>query len=124
MKIKILEKLENMLILYTYNPKKKILEDIYDGKIYQFYIKNKFLKTLNQISFCLNTDGISLFSHSKTSFWLIYLIINELPKTIHFKKENIILFGMWFDINPSNINTFVAALVQMINEYQWNCCSK
>ena len=62
------------------------LRDIYDGTEYcQLSKRGGFLcPTTNpaNISFVLNTDGVSLFKSSETSIWPIFLVINELPASI------------------------------------------
>ena len=62
------------------------LKDIYDGTEYrQLSKRGGFLcPTTNpaNISFVLNTDGVSLFKSSETSVWPIFLVINELPANI------------------------------------------
>ena len=42
-------------------------------------VPGEFLSSCNNISFCLNTDGVSLFKSSKVELWPIWLEINELP---------------------------------------------
>jgi hypothetical protein len=96
------------------------LKDIYDGKIYQSQISAGKLGQKNQISFSFNTDGISPFQSSTVTIWPIYLVINELPIHIRFKMENVILLGLWFGKQKPNMNSFLAPVVQMINEGTFN----
>ena len=58
------------------------LQDIYDGSLYKDYVaqEDSFLCCPWNISFTLNTDGVSVFSSSKKGhLWPVYLAINELP---------------------------------------------
>ena len=59
------------------------ITDIYDGLEYAQHAKRGgFLcKSTNpaNLSFLLNTDGVPVFKSSSTSFWPIFLVINELP---------------------------------------------
>jgi hypothetical protein len=95
---------------------KSTLNDIYDGRIYQEQIQSGNLGKKNQISFSFNTDGISPFQKSTVTIWPIYLVINELPINHRFKMENVILLGLWFARQKPNMNSFLAPVVQMINE--------
>ena len=52
-----------------------------------------------------NTDGAPVFKSSKMSLWPIYLVVNELPISCRFNKENLILAGLWFgDKKPFMLN--------------------
>ena len=59
------------------------LTDVFDGSEYsQVARPGGFLyPTTNpaNISFTINTDGVSLFKSSKTEIWPLFLVINELP---------------------------------------------
>lgn len=83
---------------YRYTRKKQVqnnYEDIYDGSVYK-KLEESFLSDKNNISFMWYTDGIPLFKSSAFAIWPVYLAINELPYKERFKKENIILAGLWF----------------------------
>ena len=53
--------------------------DIYDGAVYQQFVKNGFLANKFNISLLFNTDGISVFRSSAFAFWPLLLLVNELP---------------------------------------------
>ena len=58
------------------------LQGICDGSLYKDYIaqEDSFLRCPWNISFTLNTDGVSVFSSSrKGHLWPVYLASNELP---------------------------------------------
>lgn len=72
-----------------------IYEDIYDGKLYKFYVENNgLLNYLENISFIFNIDGVFVFKLSNVFIWFIYLIVNELY--LRMKKENMLLVVLWF----------------------------
>ena len=48
----------------------------------QELLPGEFLSSCSNISFCLKTDGVSLFKSSKVELWPIWLEINELPPKI------------------------------------------
>lgn len=74
-----------------------IYEDIYDGKLYKFYVENNgLLNYLENISFIFNIDGVFVFKSSNVFIWFIYLIVNELFYYLRMKKENMLLVVLWF----------------------------
>ena len=59
------------------------LKDIYNGKEYSKHaMPGGFLCPSTNISFMMNTDGVSIFRSSKTEVWPIFLVINELPASV------------------------------------------
>lgn len=73
------------------------IEKVYDRKVYKEFSQNGgILSDPNNISFSWYTDGVKVYKSSKFSFWPLYLAINELPYQERFKKENLIIAGMWF----------------------------
>lgn len=77
------------------------IRDVYDGVLYQNLYNDGFLKSPNNISFAMNTDGVSIFKSSRVSMWPVYLLINELP--IKRRKERKILFFMAFGFPPKSL---------------------
>ena len=61
----------------------------------------------NNITLTWNTDGVPLFKSSKTSIWPFYFIINELPYSQRFKRDNMILAGLWFGPSKPATNLFM-----------------
>ena len=60
--------------------KTKFLHDIVNGEYYQQMLQSdNFLKSLFNITFTMNTDGVQIFSSSKMNCWPVFLTINELP---------------------------------------------
>lgn len=56
------------------------LSDVYDGREYQKH--TDFLSKPENVSFLLNTDGVSIFRSSTVSLWPLWLVINELPPSV------------------------------------------
>ena len=50
--------------------------DIYDGAVYQQFVKNGFLASRYHISLLFNTDGIPVFRSSAFAFWSLFLLVN------------------------------------------------
>lgn len=42
-----------------------------------------------------NTDGVSIFKSGCTTLWPIYLEIANLPPSIRFRQDNILISGVW-----------------------------
>lgn len=78
------------------------IDDIYDGQLYKEFVESGFLSEENKfnISFTLNTDGVPVFKSSKTSMWPVFFAVNELPIKMRFKKNHMLLGGIWFGGKP------------------------
>lgn len=87
------------------------IEDIYDGQLYQEEVRNGFLSNSN-ISFMWNSDGVPVFKSKKFSIWPLYLVINELPYKIRYKRANVVLAGLWFGPNKPDPNCFIRSYVE------------
>ena len=95
------------------------LQDIHQGLKYK-----ELFQDLSEfdLSITLNCDGVPLYKSSKTSFWPIQFIINELPKDQ--RAKNVILCGVWVGNNKPKIDVFfkpfVDELKKLGNEgFQW-----
>ena len=72
------------------------LSDIICGEAYQDLNKDGgFLSSNSALSGIFNTDGVQLYSSSSVKLWPIYVAINELPIKERFRRENLILAGLW-----------------------------
>ena len=98
-----------------------LLGDIYDGAIWkQFLSSNEF----NYLSspFCylltLNVDWFQPFERNVYSLGAIYLTIQNLPRSLRYKPENILLVGIMPGPKEasSNINSYLGPLVQELEE--------
>ena len=68
-----------------------VYTDIFDGSVYQQLILNKHTQSSSYISVMFNTNGFPVFRSSGFAFWLLYLLINELPYQMRY--EIIIILG-------------------------------
>lgn len=82
-----------------------VFSDVYDGHLYQTWVKNGFLNNPYNISFSWYTDGIPVFKSSQISIWPIYLTINELPFKDRKKRQNLLLLGFWYGNEKPDMNT-------------------
>lgn len=82
------------------------ITDLYDGALNREWVDNGFLANRSNISFCWYTDGVPVYKSSNVSMWLLSLTINELPQSERKKKENTLIFGIWFGHKKPHFNFF------------------
>ena len=74
-----------------------VLADIYDGRIWKewmVYEGRPFLSCPHNLAVMLNCDWFQPFDHSCYSVGVLYLVILNLPRSLRFKPENIIITGI------------------------------
>ena len=72
-------------------------EDIFDGNIWREFLNPKgtpFLSLPYNFALCLNVDWFQPFKHSQYSCGAIYLSILNLPRSVRYSAENVILVGV------------------------------
>ena len=99
------------------------LSDVYDGTIWKGFITldgSPFLSESNNYGLLLNVDWVQPYKHITYSVGVVYLVALNLPRTIRFKRENVILFGVIpGPCEPSlTINTYLDPLVSELVELQ------
>lgn len=98
------------------------LSDIYGGNIwrdFQVFSGKPFLASLTGIGLILNIDWFQPFVHTVYSVGVIYLVIMNLPRTIRFKRENIIIVGIIpgpSEPSHESMNHYLKPLVKELNE--------
>ena len=92
--------------------------DVYDGDVWKSFVESGFLQAPLNFLLTMNVDWFSPFARSRYSVGAIYLTIQNLPRSIRYHPENIILVG----IIPGpgepkhTINNFLAPLVHELQE--------
>ncbi|XP_055603979.1 uncharacterized protein LOC129752217 [Uranotaenia lowii] len=72
----------------------------------------------NLITLSFNTDGVKVYNSSaKKSLWPILLSINELPPSLRFSKNNIIVAGLWMGSKDPDFNIFLKPLSDALKEF-------
>lgn len=108
--------------------KRRVLDgvytDIYDGAVWKEYLcvnGKPFLSAPYNLSLKLNVDWIQPFNHTQYSMGIIYLAVENLPRSERFKVENVLLVGcIPGPREPKhNINSFLAPMVDELLEL-WN----
>ena len=90
------------------------LSDIYDGRVWEEYKLNGFLTAPYCYLVTLNLDWFQPYSHIEYSVGVIYLAIQNLPRSERYKEENIMLVGLI--PGPSEpkltVNSYLSPLVE------------
>ena len=99
-----------------------VLRDVYDGKVWQKFLSFNgipFLSKENGIGLMLNVDWFQPFKNRNDySVGVIYFVILNLPRSIRFRSENVIIAGLIpaFKKEPHSINTFLEPIVKELNQ--------
>ena len=98
-----------------------LYSDIYDGNVWKAFqsVKGKpFLQQAYNLCLKLNVDWIQPFEHTQYSMGIIYLAVENLPRSERFKVENIIVVGCIPGPREpkGNINSFLKPLVDELLE--------
>ena len=70
------------------------LTDVFDGRLWHEWGKQSnisFLDVPGNLLFMLNIDWFQPFEHTQYSVGVIYLVIQNLPRAVRFKPENVII---------------------------------
>lgn len=98
-----------------------LLQDIYDGKLWKEFQNidgSPFLCLPFNYLLTLNIDWFQPFKHTQYSTGAIYLSVQNLPRKLRFKQENIILVGIIpGPKEPSlNVNTYLWPMVEELKQ--------
>ena len=58
-----------------------VITDVYQG---QKYRELESFTSEGNVTLAVNTDGVQLLKSSNVAMWLIWAVINELPKTMRY----------------------------------------
>ena len=88
------------------------LADVYDGRVWWFFGQPHNLGLL------LNCDWFQPYDFTEYSVGVIYMVILNLPRSLRFKPENVIIVGIipGPDEPSLTINSFLQPLVTELNE--------
>ena len=94
------------------------LSDIYDGRIWHDFQTSNFLSSPMSYLMTLNVDWFQPFLHTQYSVGAMYLTIQNLPRDIRCKEENVILVGVL--PGPSEpklvMNSYLSPLVEELKQ--------
>ena len=98
-----------------------VLADIYDGEIWKkfmTYDDRQFLSQSYNLAVMLNCDYFQPFDHSCYSVGVLYMVILNLPRSIRFKPENIIITGIIpgpKEPKQNEMNSYLRPLIKELN---------
>ena len=92
--------------------------DIYDGAVWKSF-RTDFLCSPYSYLLTLNLDWFQLYKHTEYSVGAIYLTIQNLPRHLRFKEENVILVGIIPGPKepPLTVDPFILPLVQELKAF-------
>jgi hypothetical protein len=99
-----------------YKSKDGYIQDIFDGDYYHKFAK--FTKQKGYFTFQLNCDGANPYKSSKMNYWPIYLVCNELPKSVRYKRQNMLFVGLWTGVGKPNFNIYYQPLQQSMEKWK------
>ena len=74
-----------------------VLSDIYDGSIWKEFLNYKsrpFLSQPHNLALMLNCDWFQPYKHARYGVGVLYLTVLNLPCSIRFKPENVLIAGI------------------------------
>lgn len=101
------------------------LTDVYDGRLWKEWMRVQevpFLEVPGNLVLMLNLDWFQPFKHTPYSVGVIYLVVQNLPRRLRFKPENIIIVStIPGPKEPScdDLNTYLDCMVDDLLEL-WN----
>lgn len=98
------------------------LLDVYHGRIWKEFFTlsgQPFLSTTSTLALMLNVDWFQPFKHTTYSVGAIYLSIMNLPRSLRFRSENMILVSIISGPSEPKIdmNTYLDPLVNELNQF-------
>ena len=95
--------------------------DIYDGRVWNEFCdvngQNFFLQP-HHLGLMLNCDWFQPYRHTNYSIGVLYLVILNLPRSMRFKPENILIAGIIpgpSEPKTNTLNSYLRPLVKELN---------
>ena len=102
-------------------PMTDLLSDVYDGKVWKEFLNvegTPFLAAHFAFGLMMNIDWFEPFDHTICAIGVIYLTIMNLPRSIRYKLENIIIVGIIPGPNePHSINPYLRPMVTELLQF-------
>ena len=98
-----------------------MLSDIYDGCVWKKFLNlqgRAFLSQPHNLALMLNCDWFQPYKHTQYSVGVLYLTILNLPRSIRFKPENVIIAGIIpgpSEPKQYGMNCYLRPLVKELN---------
>ena len=104
---------------YKHNVPSGYLTDVYDGRLWAEWATHNgksFLQTPGNLLLMLNVDWFQPFIHTQYSIGVMYLVIQNLPRSIRFKAENVIIVSTIPGPKEPDCNHMNNYLEPMVND--------
>ena len=95
--------------------------DIYDGRVWKHFLNyngQPFLSEPHNLALMLNCDWFQPYKHTQYSVGVLYLTILNLPRSIRFKPENVLITGILpgpSEPKQHGMNCYLRPLVKELN---------
>ncbi|KAK0167751.1 hypothetical protein PV327_001615 [Microctonus hyperodae] len=96
-------------------PAPDTITDIYEGKVYQAWMRNGVLWDSRNISFNWYTDSIPVFKSSRINLWPLIQQLTSYHSKQEKKRDNTLLVGYWFGDTKLDMNRFLYIFRDEIN---------
>ncbi|XP_034944466.1 uncharacterized protein [Chelonus insularis] len=110
---KLIDLLNNEELRKQLNISKNNSSDVTTGRMYR-NLQERNIIGKNDITFQLNTDGVSVFKSTNASMWPIFLSINELPLST--RRDNTILAGLYIGNSSPRMDTFLTPVIEELTK--------
>ena len=91
-----------------------VLSDVYDCRVWKEFESKGYFRSKFNLALTLNVDWFRPFKRSFYSIGVLYFVVNNLPRELRYKEENVILAGVIpGPREPSlDINSFLQPIVE------------
>ncbi len=107
--------------LWKSQPLNQQLSEIYDGQVWKEFLNvagSPFLAAPYTFGLMMNIDWFQPYEHTVCSVGVIYLTVMNLPRTIRYKLENILIVSIIpGPKEPHDINPFLEPLVCELQQF-------
>ena len=104
---------DNIKALYSERGKNP-LSDVWTGSVIQQQRVSFLKQRITLLSAYLLI--VPLFKSNKTSLWPVLLQVLNLPPSIRFKAENIVMCGMWYGIRNPDMKLLLNPVVKTLED--------
>lgn len=95
---------------------RNFMYDIHSASVYKSLNSNKCSEEDIILSLTICTDGAQMYRSSKGTFYPIFVKLNFLPPNIRFKRENILIVGLYYGKQKPDIDKIIFPLAEEIQK--------
>ena len=105
--------------LVNHKPRRGIIHDIMDGRVYRSEVKDQFDGITNfvlTVSVVWHIDGAATIKSKDLNIWSIQCFVVEMPISHRYRFRSILLAGLWFGKQKPNMELFQRNFVNEVKE--------